>query len=128
MTNKYEELADRLENHEAPPTGSSYDEDIEVASAIRELLALVKEMDEALKPFADLIPSTLYAEDGSEHESYTIILFDPKEYNAPDFTSDDFARARVVHQKAVEALRGQETAPGTSGAEEASQATTAANS
>lgn len=59
------------------------------------------ELLEALKVFAAIAPSSLYADDGSEQERYAVRLHDSSRHADPhDFTGADLARARAVIAKA----------------------------
>jgi hypothetical protein len=64
---------------------------------------LLNEAIEALKPFADIKPSTFYLADGSEKEGYEVIL--TRDWNHGDgthFTGTDLARARNIVAKSGE--------------------------
>ncbi len=50
---------------------------------------------EALRPFANIVPSTLYPADGSENEGYCVLLA-PKHGNPVEYTGRDLARARAA--------------------------------
>jgi hypothetical protein len=56
--------------------------------------AEVERLRAALRPFANIRPSTLYPGDGSEKETYVVIL-DAKSVKS-DFTGSDLARARAA--------------------------------
>jgi len=62
------------------------------------LAALIAERDklkEALAPFAAIVPSSLYPDDGSENEGYVVIL--KRDWgNEQVFTGGDLARARAA--------------------------------
>jgi hypothetical protein len=62
---------------------------------IGELRDRIKELEAALKPFAAIKPSSLYASDGSENEGYVIYVFSMRN-DGMDFTGKDLARARVA--------------------------------
>jgi len=53
----------------------------------------IAELAAALKPFAAITPSSIFAEDGSEAEKYGITLASASNF---DFTGGDLARARAV--------------------------------
>jgi hypothetical protein len=62
--------------------------------AAANLEAEILRLRAALRPFANIKPSTLYPDDGSEEETYGVIL-DCKSIK-PDFTGADLARARAA--------------------------------
>lgn len=53
----------------------------------------IEKLENALRPFAKIKPSTLYSEDGSDSEEYTVILKDQFD-NKTEFTGIDLANAR----------------------------------
>lgn len=54
------------------------------------------ELRAALAPFAELVPSSLYSEDGSEGEKYIFLLHDQSTVNQSGITGADIARARAL--------------------------------
>lgn len=87
MTSKYEELANELDG-ERNPGEPSYCGPWKAADAIRELLALVRELDEAIEPFAEVaicVPT-------DSHEVQKTYI---------DFYNDTFRKARTAHEKAL---------------------------
>jgi len=53
----------------------------------------LREAEGALRPFAKIVPSSFYPEDGSEAEVYTAVIWDGVALQ--DFTGADIARARA---------------------------------
>lgn len=63
---------------------------------VSELLAEIRMLRAALKPFAAIVPSSFNAPDGSEGEQYrTFLAYNPME---TDFSGADLARARAALQ------------------------------
>jgi hypothetical protein len=60
----------------------------------------IAELEKALAPFAKIVPSSCYSEDGSEGEGYIAILLDSSTISdmpdEPEFTGEDLARARAL--------------------------------
>lgn len=56
--------------------------------------ARIETLEAALRPFAEITPSTLHPDDGREAEPYSIVLAHPKDEG--DFTGADLARARAA--------------------------------
>lgn len=56
----------------------------------------------ALKPFATIRPSSLYAENGSDFEKYEVVLASVLEGEGWEFTGDDLAVAREALARAKE--------------------------
>lgn len=73
----------------------------EMIDEIKRLRSRLDEAREILRPFAEIIPSSLYAEDGSDNEEYVTILRE-KHGNPPEFTGADLARARAFLGKVEE--------------------------
>jgi hypothetical protein len=66
---------------------------------------LLREVVEALKPFAAITPSSLYADDGSEAERYVVRLYDGSRHEPPhDFTGADLAKLRAALSHAQEIM------------------------
>jgi hypothetical protein len=71
----------------------------EAAEEITRLRRQNQELREALKPFAAIVPSSLYPDDGSESEEYFLCCGTADDVgisNGPDFTGADLARARAA--------------------------------
>lgn len=66
----------------------------ELQGRLAAALARAERLEEALKPFAKLTPSSLYPDDGSEAERYSYVLAHPAD--DADFTGEDLARARAA--------------------------------
>lgn len=60
------------------------------------LTARVAELEVALKPFAEITPSSLYPSDGSEGEPYGVYLAVGCPQTDWDFSGRDLARARAA--------------------------------
>jgi hypothetical protein len=56
----------------------------------------IAELAAALKPFANILPSTFFPQDGSEAEEYSAVLHHLSISPKPDFTGTDIGRARAV--------------------------------
>lgn len=67
----------------------------EVRNALSTLQERNRKLEEALKPFAAVVPSSLYPGDGSEAEEYVVTLRGCFS-NQPEFTGADLARARAL--------------------------------
>lgn len=91
-----------------PPSDASYTQDgpVEAAPGTSSSLPTtdavqgaggerIKVLEEALRPFAAITPSSLYPDDGSENEVYIALLKDPWDNHAC-FTGGDLARARAL--------------------------------
>jgi hypothetical protein len=73
---------------------------------IARLQMVASVLAEALKPFAEIEPSSLYSDDGSEAEGYVALLRDSTRHlNRADFTGTDLARARQALAAALGADR-----------------------
>lgn len=95
----YEALAGRLrEARGSAKPGSLWRRvsDTDLRKAIEAAQECVR-LREALEPFAKVAPSSLYAKDGSDGETYCAILRDKFTGNRADFSGADLARAREVY-------------------------------
>jgi hypothetical protein len=72
------------------PSAHSHPELIDCAKA------RVAELEEALKPFAKIKPSSFYPEDGSESEGYGVVLTYHQAGEGADFTGKDLANAKAA--------------------------------
>ncbi len=81
----------------------------ELALAFPALLARLQAAEEALRPFAKIVPSSFYPEDGSEAEVYTAVLWDGVALQ--DFTGADIARARAYFTPQPPSLPGRGEEP-----------------
>lgn len=62
------------------------------------------DLTEALRPFAKIVPSSLYDASGSEGEDYCVLLA-PQHGNPPEFTGADLARARSLIEDTQNGVR-----------------------
>jgi hypothetical protein len=75
------------------------DQDIDLVLAMRDalpaLLTRIEVLEKALRPFAEIVPSSFCPADGSEAEPYCVLLA-PYAGNPVEFTGADLARARTA--------------------------------
>lgn len=71
---------------------------------ITKLHRVILHMAQALKPFADIRPSTFYMDDGSEKEGYQAFLCHQGAGAVANFNGADLAAARKAMKMAVDAL------------------------
>lgn len=84
-------------NGSEPPSGSTNQAVDDGPGTSSSSLQRIAVLERALKPFAAITPSSLYPEDGSENERYTVRLHDSSRHaDEHDFTGADLALARLA--------------------------------
>jgi hypothetical protein len=74
-----------------------WNDEAAVGALLLEAAERIEELEAALKPFATIKPSSLFAADGSENEEYVTSLYNGKRMlGDPEFTGKDLARARAA--------------------------------
>lgn len=70
-------------------------------TVILALCERVRELEQALKPFAAFVPSSIYSDDGSESEEVYEVFLAGRSDEKHDFSGADFAAARTALARAT---------------------------